>query len=101
MPSAQEIAEAVWKYPIENQFRKDSQGKPRKIAAQDYMEYGDHHHDEVMARLTALTAVNGELVKTVAQLAATRADLDPTAIVNELKAAIESIDIRLDVPDAT
>lgn len=100
MPSAQEIAAAVWAHPIENQFRKDSQGRPRKIAAQDFLEYGDHHHDEVMARLTALTTVNGELVKTVATLAAGLGDLDPAAIVTELKQAIESINIHLDVPDA-
>jgi hypothetical protein len=46
--------------------------------------------------LKALTAVNGELVKTVATLAANIGDLDPAAIVAELKGAIESVTIHLD-----
>ena len=50
--------------------------------------------------LKALAAVNGELVKTVATLAANVGDLDPAAIVAELKASIESVTIHLDVPDA-
>jgi hypothetical protein len=41
-----------------------------------------------------------QLVKAVATLAAGLGDLDPAAIVAELTAAIESIDIRFDVPDA-
>ncbi|MFP3986870.1 peptidoglycan recognition family protein [Streptomyces sp. E11-3] len=41
-----------------------------------------------------------ELVKTVATLASGLGDLDPAAIVAELTAAIESIEIRLDIPDA-
>lgn len=101
MPTAKEIAEAVWSHPIENQFRKDAQGQPRRVRAEDFLEYGDHHHDEVLARLTTLSAVNAELVKTVATLAANLGDLDPAAIVTELKQAIESIDIHLDVPDAS
>ena len=101
MPTAEEIAEAVWQHRIENQFRKDAQGQPRRIPAEDFLEYGDHHHDEVLARLTTLSAVNAELVKTVATLAANLGDLDPAAIVTELKQAIESIDIHLDVPDAS
>lgn len=52
------------------------------------------------AKVTALTATNGKLVDAVAQLAAGLGDLDPAAIVAELRAAIESIEIRLDVPDA-
>lgn len=56
MPSAKEIAEAVWEYGIQNQFRKDSKGRPRKIAAQDFMEYGDKHYDEIMEQLEALRA---------------------------------------------
>jgi hypothetical protein len=56
MPSAKDIAAAVWEHPIENQFRKDSAGKPRRIAAQDFMEYGDKHHDDIVARLDRLTA---------------------------------------------
>jgi GH25 family lysozyme M1 (1,4-beta-N-acetylmuramidase) len=48
-------------------------------------------------QLTALTKTNSALVDTVAKLAANIGDLDPTAIVNELKAAIESIHVNLDV----
>ena len=59
MPSAEEVAKAVWTYGIDNQFRTDSKGQPRKIPAQDYMEYGDKHHDDLMAQLRSLTeAVN-------------------------------------------
>jgi hypothetical protein len=54
----------------------------------------------ILTKLDALTAVNSELVKTVATLAAGIGDLDPAAIVTELKTAIESINIHLDVPGA-
>ena len=50
--------------------------------------------------LKALAAVNGELVKTVATLAANIGDLDPAAIVAELKASIESVTIHLDADGA-
>lgn len=40
-----------------------------------------------------------QLVQTVAQLAAGIGDLDPTAIVTKLTQAIESINIRLDIPE--
>lgn len=52
------------------------------------------------AKVDALTSVNSKLVQTVATLAADLGDLDPTSIVAELRQAIESIDVRLDVPDA-
>ncbi|QCX81286.1 hypothetical protein C9F11_38515 [Streptomyces sp. YIM 121038] len=51
-------------------------------------------------KLDALTAANTKLVDAVAQLAAGIGDLDPASIVAELRAAIESIEIHLDVPDA-
>lgn len=54
----------------------------------------------VEKQLATLTAVNGELVKTVATLAANVGDLDPAAIVTELKQAIEAIDIHLDADGA-
>lgn len=47
-----------------------------------------------------LAAANAKLVDAVAVLAAGLGELDPAAIITELKAAIESIDIRLDVPDS-
>lgn len=54
----------------------------------------------VLATVTAQKATIDALVGTVAQLAAGIGDLDPAAIVRELTAAIEAIDIHLDVPDA-
>lgn len=48
-------------------------------------------------QVAALTAANAKLVETVAVLAADVGELDPTAVVQELKAALESIDVRLDV----
>lgn len=53
------------------------------------------------AKVDALTAVNTKLVDTVAKLAANVGDLDPAAIVTELREAIESVEVRLDVPDIT
>ncbi|MGW0626413.1 hypothetical protein [Streptomyces sp. NPDC002758] len=52
------------------------------------------------ARLAALQATNDQLVKAVAQLASGFGGLDPAAIVAELKTAIESITVHLDVPNA-
>jgi hypothetical protein len=54
----------------------------------------------LQASVTALTATNAKLVDAVAKLAAEQADLDPAAIVAELKAAIEAVTIHLDVPNA-
>jgi hypothetical protein len=53
-----------------------------------------------LSLLTAQKATIDELVKAVATLAAGVGNLDPAAIVRELTAAIEAIDIHLDVPDA-
>ena len=53
-----------------------------------------------LALVTAQKATIDALVGTVAQLAAGIGDLDPAAIVRELTAAIEAINIHLDVPDA-
>ena len=86
----------MWAHPIENKFRLDSAGKPRRIAARDFMEYSDKHYDDAMAKLDALTTANSELVKAVATLAANIGDLDPTAIITELKDSLESITVRLD-----
>lgn len=65
--TAQEIADAVWRHPIENQFRLDDAGRRRMIAAQDYMEWGDRHYDDVMAALTSLA---GEVKALRAEVAA-------------------------------
>jgi hypothetical protein len=50
--------------------------------------------------LKALTAMNGELVKAVSTLAAGIGDLDPAAIIAELKASIETVTIHLDADGA-
>ena len=55
----------------------------------------------ILTQLGAQRATIDELVKAVAMLAAGLGDLDPAAIVTELKQAIEAIDIRLDIPDAS
>ncbi|HEY9372870.1 peptidoglycan recognition protein family protein [Streptomyces sp.] len=52
------------------------------------------------ARLAALQATNEKLVEAVATLAAGIGDLDPAAIVAELKAAIDGITIHLDADGA-
>lgn len=48
-------------------------------------------------KLAALQAANTKLVDAVAVLAANVGDLDPTAIVTELRDAIESLTVHLDV----
>lgn len=55
--------------------------------------------DKANASIASLTAVNNKLVETVATLAANVGDLDPAAIVTELRDAIEGITVRLDVTD--
>jgi hypothetical protein len=49
------------------------------------------------AKVAALSEANTKLVDAVAQLAAGIGDLDPASIVAELKQAIESIDVHLNV----
>lgn len=51
-------------------------------------------------KLALLAATNDKLVTTVAQLAAGIGDLDPAAIVAELRAELESITIRIDADGA-
>lgn len=51
----------------------------------------------LQAQLTALAKTNAALVDTVAKLAAGLGDLDPQAVIAELKAAIESIDWHMEV----
>lgn len=56
MPTAQEIAAAVWNYPVPNRFRPGSDGKSGQIPAHFYLEWGDSHFDDLAAMLTKLTA---------------------------------------------
>lgn len=51
-------------------------------------------------KLAALTTANAKLTEAVAQLAANIGGLDPDVIVAELKEAIETISVRLDVQDS-
>jgi hypothetical protein len=55
---------------------------------------------DVQAREAAQTAAIGELAKTVAALAANTSAIDPDALVARIQGAIESVTVRLDVPDA-
>lgn len=58
--------------------------------------------DQVRAltgKVDAQSQTIDKLVDAVAKLSSSVGDLDPAAVVAELRAAIESIDIRLDVPD--
>jgi hypothetical protein len=52
----------------------------------------------VEKQVAAQNAAIGELVKTVAQLAANAQAIDPDALVARIKGAIESVTVRLDVP---
>jgi len=49
------------------------------------------------AKVAALTEANTKLVDAVALLASNVAGLDPAAIVTELRDAIESLTVRLDI----
>jgi hypothetical protein len=90
-PSEEDDMEAfdVWAY----------KGTDETTDAYAYLRGTNRKADTVLAKLDALTAVNVKLVDTVATLAAGIGDLDPAAIVAELREAIESVEVRLDVPD--
>lgn len=65
MASKEEVAQEVWDHLISNQFRPDSSGNPRQIAAKDFMEYGDKHYDDVMEKLDSLQRQISELAALV------------------------------------
>ncbi|MEU8796128.1 N-acetylmuramoyl-L-alanine amidase [Spirillospora sp. NPDC048819] len=98
MPSAEEIATAVWKHKISNQFRTDGNGNPRMVAAEDFLEYSDAHHDAVMARLKAQGAAIGELSRALAALAADRGQtVDSEALIARINGEIDRVSAQ---PDA-
>jgi hypothetical protein len=72
MPTADEIAKAVWDHGISDRFRPGPDGKPRVIPARYYQEWSDSHYDDLMAAIAkapapALTAEQlGALADTVA-----------------------------------
>lgn len=98
MPTADEIATAVLKKDGLISIPGASASNPTYTLASTQTEILKRV-DKANAALATLSAVNSELVKTVATLAAGIGDLDPAAIVTELKTAIEAVDIHLDVPD--
>jgi len=98
MPTVDEIATAVLKKDGLISIPGASASNPTYTLASTQTEILKRV-DKANAALATLSAVNSELVKTVATLAAGIGDLDPAAIVTELKTAIESIDIHLDVPE--
>jgi len=80
---------APWRY----------KGKDEPRDAYDYLRTTARDVLALKAQVAALATVNRQLVDTVAKLAADLGDLDPAAIVTELRQAIESVEVRLDVPD--
>lgn len=97
----QDVFDAVWKLDAvaAPNTAADRQTNPT-WQAQSYLKDIGNRVRAMDARTAAQQATIDQLVKAVAQLAAQQADLDPAAIIAELKAAIETVTIRLDVPDA-
>ncbi|MFI2349693.1 N-acetylmuramoyl-L-alanine amidase [Streptomyces sp. NPDC019443] len=77
----------------------DGTDDPRDVY--DYIRGTARDSAALKAQVSALTAANKTLVDTVARLAADVGDLDPTTIVRELTAALESVELRLEIPDTT
>jgi hypothetical protein len=68
---------------------------------QSYLKDTNAKVRTLLATEAVQSATIDKLVGAVATLAANIGDLDPAAIVAELKAAIESIDVHLDVTSPT
>lgn len=64
---------------------------------QSYLKDTNARVRSLQAQLAALAKTNATLVTAVATLASSVGDLDPQAVVAELRQAIESIDVHLDV----
>lgn len=96
MPTADEIANAVLNLDGEITIPGAPATNPTYTLASTQTEILKRI-DKANASLVALSAANAKLVETVALLAANVGDLDPAAIVTELRDAIESISVRLDV----
>lgn len=65
--------------------------------AQSYLKDTNQRVRNLEKALTAMQAANTTLVDTVAKLAANVGDIDPAAIVTELRDALESLTVHLDV----
>jgi len=99
MPTADEVAKAVLTYDGVISVPGAPATNPTWTLSSVQTEILKRQ-DKTNATLAAQKATIDELVKAVATLAAGLGDLDPAAIVTELKQAIESIEVHLDVPDA-
>ena len=99
MPTADEVAKAVLTYDGVISVPGAPTTNPTWTLSSVQTEILKRQ-DKTNATLAAQKATIDELVKAVATLAANVGDLDPAAIVTELKTAIESINIHLDVPES-
>lgn len=104
MPTPQEYAKAVWDYKLTSPTAAEGTDPTRQAGV--FLAYTDAKQKQLLSQLAELRAIEAaqsatidKLVGAVATLAANIGDLDPAAIVAELRASIESITIHLDVPD--
>lgn len=105
MPTPQEYAKAVWDYKLTSPTAAEGTDPTRQAGV--FLAYTDAKQKQLLSQLAELKAIEAaqnatidKLVGAVATLAANIGDLDPAAIVAELRASIESITIHLDVPEA-
>jgi hypothetical protein len=98
MPTAVEIADAVLTRDGKITIPGAASTNPTYTLASTLTEILKRL-DKANAALAAQSEANSKLVETVAALVANVGDLDPAAIVTELRDALESITVRLDVPD--
>lgn len=96
----QDVYDAVWKTDAVAAPADAPDARTNKTwQAQSYLKDTNARVRSLEKRLTALQATNSTLVDAVAVLASNVGDLDPAAIVTELRDAIESISVRLEVAD--
>jgi hypothetical protein len=69
----QDIADLVWSKQITNRFRLDANGTPRAIPASVYLEYGDGHYDDLVAKIAGVQSK-------VDSIAVAGVDLDALAV---------------------
>ena len=104
MPTAAEIAKAVWDHKLASPTA--APGTDSLRATGTFLRYTDAKQKELLDKLASLqktdlaqTQTISELVKAVATLAAGVGELDPAAIITELRTSLEAISIRLDFPE--
>mgnify|MGYP001559221748 CR=1 FL=1 len=95
------IAKRVWAVGVSSPPPEELAAHPdvKSWAATSFLKDANLRIRDLQKRDTAQTTAIAQLVTAVATIAASVGDLDPAAIVAELTAALESIDIRIDVPD--